>query len=372
MATFPTLLAAALLGAPALPAARDAMNVSFDSARWEIEAAESRVVDHLGRRSLFLKSGIATVKDSDFTDGIIEFDIAFAAERGFMGAVWRMRDTENYEEFYVRPHQSGNPDACQYQPVFNGQAAWQLYSGEGFTAAITFEHGQWIPVRIVVSGKSAEVYVKDLATPALVVGELKREVAPGRVGLSVGNFSPAYFSNFRFTATSRPPLKGKVKEAEAAPAGAVKSWKVSAPFEEKALDGRFQLTPADKTPLTWTTLASENGGMANLARLHGLRDGKNTVFARLTIRSEAEQVKRLRFGFSDSVKVYFNDRLIYGGTDVYRSRDYRFLGTIGLYDELYLPLKAGENEVWMAVTEDFGGWGVKAQFDDLDGISVGE
>jgi len=34
-----------------------------------------------------------------------------------------------FEHFYIRPHQSGNPDANQYTPVFNGVSAWQLYHG---------------------------------------------------------------------------------------------------------------------------------------------------------------------------------------------------------------------------------------------------
>jgi hypothetical protein len=70
------------------------------------------------------------------------------------------------------------------------------------------------------------------------------------------------------------------------------------------------------------------------------------------------------------VKVYFNDRLIYGGHDVYQSRDYRFLGTIGLYDELYLPLKQGQNELLLAVSENFGGWGIKALIENMEGIKL--
>jgi hypothetical protein len=99
-------------------------------------------------------------------------------------------------------------------------------------------------------------------------------------------------------------------------------------------------------------------------------EGKDTTFARLTLHSEREQVKRLKFGFSDSVRVYLNDRLLYAGSDVYRSRDYRFLGTVGLFDELYLPLQRGRNELWLAVTETLGGWGVKAAFPDGEGIRL--
>jgi hypothetical protein len=104
--------------------------------------------------------------------------------------------------------------------------------------------------------------------------------------------------------------------------------------------------------------------------LQGLREGKNTVFARLTIQAERDQIKKIRFGFSDSVKVYVNDQLLFGGNDLYRSRDYRFLGTIGLFDEVYLPLKKGDNELWLAVTESFGGWGIKGLIEDMSGISL--
>lgn len=349
-----------------------AQTVPFDSARWEIEAKESRVVDYLGRRSLYLKGGVAALKDSQFTDGVIEFDIAFTKERGFMGAVWRMQDFENYEEFYLRPHQSGNPDANQYQPVFNGMAAWQLYYGEGYSSPVQYDFNQWMHVRILVSGSNAEIYIKDMTTPALLVPELKREVKGGRVGLSVGNFAPAYYSNFSFQPMTNVQLKGRAKALYSAPAGTVMSWMISSAIEGKSLEGKYQLTPPDAQKLSWKKLDCESTGICNLARLQGIKEERDTVFARLIIQSEREQVKRIRFGFSDAVRVYFNDRLLYGGSDIYQSRDYRFLGTVGLFDELYLPLKQGDNELWMAVTENFGGWGIKAMFDNMDGIRIKE
>jgi hypothetical protein len=85
------------------------------------------------------------------------------------------------------------------------------------------------------------------------------------------------------------------------------------------------------------------------------------------LHSDRERTKRLDFGFSDRVRVYLDRRLLYAGDDRYRSRDYRFLGSIGYFDSLYLPLKAGPNELILAVTEEFGGWGVQARLDDLEG-----
>lgn len=372
MIKFSKCVAAALLSLLTLSIESHSQTLPVDSDRWEIQAKESKVVDYLGRQSRYIKGGFAVVKDSQFTDGVIEFDIAFAPDRGFMGAFWRMQDLENYEEFYFRPHQSGNPDANQYQPVFNGGAAWQLYHGEGYGAPVKYDFNQWMHVKIVVSGKNAEVYIKDMVTPALFVNEQKREIKSGKVGFSASNFASAYFSNFSFTPISNPPLKGKAKASEPTPVGTVMSWQVSSVIEGKTLEKKYRLTEADKQQLSWKKIDCESTGLANLARLHGVQDDKDTVFVRLIIQSDSEQVKKIRFGFSDAVKAYFNDRLIYGGSDLYQSRDYRFLGTMGLFDELYLPLKRGDNELWLAITENFGGWGVKAVFEDMSGIKIKE
>ena len=63
-----------------------------------------------------------------------------------------------------------------------------------------------------------------------------------------------------------------------------------------------------------------------------------------------------------------NGKLVYGGNNSFRTRDYRYLGTIGFFDSLYLDLKEGDNEILLAIKEGFGGWGMKARIDDLSGI----
>lgn len=363
LATLATL--AALLAQP----------VPFEPGLWRIDAAESRVEEHLGRRSLYLKGGIATVADTRFADGAIELDIAFTGERGFMGGVWRVQDAGNYEQFYLRPHQSGNQDATQYTPVFHGVSGWQLYHGERYTVPVVHRFNEWTRVRIVFAGSRAEVYVGGLEEPVLFLDELKRGVEPGGVGVSVSDFAPAHFSNFSYTAFERgdsPPLQGKPRAPEPVPDGAILSWQVSDAFPERRLDGKVSLTPEDLAARRWTRLDTERSGLANLARLQGIELTRNTAFARQLLRSDREQVKRLDFGFSDRVRVYLNGRLLFRGDDVYQSRDYRFLGSIGYFDALYLPLEKGDNELLLAVTEDGpqGGWGVQAKLEDLVGLTL--
>ena len=342
--------------------------VPFDSGRWEYDAEEHALVEHMGRPSLRLRGGIATIPDLSFTNGVIEFDLVTTAERGFMGGVWRVQDRDNLEWFFLRPHQSGNPDATQYTPVFNGVSGWQLYHGERYTVSVVYRFGEWFRVRILFVDQCAEIYVADLEQPALLVDGLKRKAQAGRVGLGVGGFQPGHFSNFSFTPTDSPPIKGRCGGAENAVDGVIPSWLVSDVFAESALDDSQSLDLGNRT---WTHLETEHSGLANLARVTGLGDAAKTVFARKVIHSDHKQTKRLDFGFSDRVRVYLNGQPLFRGNDAYQSRDYRFLGSIGYYDALYLSLREGRNELVLAVTEDLGfGWGIQAKLGDLEGLTL--
>ena len=58
--------------------------IPFDSERWQVQAEESRIVEYQGKTSLYLESGAAWITDDSFTNGTVEFDIAFSSARGFM------------------------------------------------------------------------------------------------------------------------------------------------------------------------------------------------------------------------------------------------------------------------------------------------
>src|SRR5689334_3592675 len=120
-----------------------AVSVPFTSDRWNMKGAQASVETYLGKECLLLKSGTVYLNDLQLQDGIIEADLSFPKERGFPGFIFRMQDLVNGENFYVRPHQSGNPDATQYTPVFNNNAGWQLYHGEGYSKAYSFRFDQW-------------------------------------------------------------------------------------------------------------------------------------------------------------------------------------------------------------------------------------
>ncbi len=344
--------------------------IPFNSDRWEITARITKQEKFMEKDSLFLQGGIAFIKDSNFKNGIIEYDVNFENRRGFNGAVWRLQDLENYEEFYMRAHQSGNPDANQYTPIFNGLAGWQLYHGDGYGAAVKYKFNKWMHVKIIVSGKRGEIYIDDMKKPVLVINEMKRELKAGKVGIKVNNFAPAHIADFSFKNIDKPELKSKPKTLLPIPAGTVRKWSISKSFNNKVLNNIVKLEKMVKKNTNWAIMDSENSGTVNLARVNKLTKDNNTVFAKVIVFAESAITKKISFGYSDFVKVYLNDRLLYSGNNFYRSRDYRYLGTIGYFDDLFLSLKKGNNELWFAISESFGGWGIKAKFEDLKGITL--
>ena len=339
------------------------VSVPFDDERWEIDGVETELVDYLGQAALRIKGGTALLSDLDIKNGLVEFDIAVAEERGFAGLVFRVQDDSNYEHFYIRPHQSGNPDANQYTPVYNGVSAWQLYHGPEYAAPTEYRFNEWMHVKIIYAGKNAHVYI-DSDEHVLHINNLRRDELSGAIGLNSANFSSVHFANFKYTilanAFDLPTHEGESITND----GTVAKWQVSDAFDGNMLSGVSQLSATHTEGRIWTSLGAEESGVTNLAQVQGLAQGKNTVFARVVLSAGEQATKKLSFGYSDAASVYLNGTLIYSGDNLYQSRDYRYLGTIGLFDNIVLPLKVGDNELWIAVTESFGGWGVQACIND--------
>lgn len=332
--------------------------VPFDSEQWTLENAKTSLEQYQGRSSIKLSGGAIYLPEVKFLNGTIEVDVNFPAQRNFFGLIFRGQDDTNHEHFYLRPHQSGNPDACQYTPVFNGVSGWQLYHGEGFGAPIDLQPDRWHHLKIVIQGNQATVFYDDMESPALKISEMKGNFPAGHIGLNSGQ--AVHFANFTYQPdeTSYP---GPVSQPTADPA-VVTNWQLSG-AQANAL---FQnLTVIDKSfgkKIKWRDCPTESSGLLNIARYVQAKKDQTTAIAKLRIRTEKDELKGLAFGYSDEVMVFVNGKLQYAGQNNYTSRDYRYLGTIGYFDAVFLDLKKGENEVWFVVKENFGGWGLQAKW----------
>jgi hypothetical protein len=203
-----------------------------------------------------------------------------------------------------------------------------------------------------------------------VTDQQKHEVASGGLGVFASGFAAAWFANFDYREL---PPGYTIADPGMAPAplpDRVTSWEISTVFDGATLADVSRLDAAHTDALQWQRLDAEDTGITNISRLRILAEGANTVFARLRIDSDRPQPLDLHFGYSDTAQVFLNGRKLYAGNRLYESQDYRYLGTIGLFDSLSLDLRSGSNEVLIAVGERFGGWGLMAAIDPPPGVSV--
>lgn len=105
----------------------------------------------------------------------------------------------------------------------------------------------------------------------------------------------------------------------------------------------------------WHPIKVESNGIANLSKAGPDGNDEHSFIARFALTSAGAKSVPMQFGFSDDVRIYVNGAPVYEGSDRQGSRDYRFLGHVGFWDTVYLPLKAGANEVAFVVTDPTNG-----------------
>lgn len=105
--------------------------------RWTTVAGTVNFVEHMEKASIELQpgdyrkgipSGMASLKDFQFGNGTIEYNVS--ADNG-MGAAFMFRaaSKENFEMFYLRPSPNCQeaPDCAQYAPQTHGTLLWDVF-----------------------------------------------------------------------------------------------------------------------------------------------------------------------------------------------------------------------------------------------------
>jgi hypothetical protein len=181
---------------------------------------EADLTTYRGRRAVHLvpaadhqtpaDSVSAILGDSDFTNGTIDAEVAGAPRaaapgdsRGFIGISFRVQqDERRYENLYLRPTNGRAEDqlrrnhSVQYtsEPDFPWPRLREESAGT-YESYVDLEPGAWTAMRIVVSGRRAELYVNGATQPCLIVNDLKLGDTHGRVALWAHSSTDAYFSH---------------------------------------------------------------------------------------------------------------------------------------------------------------------------------
>jgi hypothetical protein len=372
MARLLTALALVMVATAADAQTPQTLSFPPDTSHWDLQG-NAAPAEYQGRTCLKLSGGAAVVKDFTLRDGIVDVDVAAPpAPRGFLGFEFRVVDDGATAEcVYLRPHKSGLPDAMQYTPIFGTGFNWQLYNGPGFTAGVDIPRGPWFHVRLEVAGAQARLYVSDMDKPALVMDDLKTDVKQGELGLFV-LIGDTYFADMQVRPTPDAPWQ---HHPPAMPAGTLTHWSISPAYDALARDVERPLTAAERDTMRWQEVDAEPPGLVALYRYRPAphlrisyqndfskrlepQPGTRVLYARTTIDSDRDQVRKLYLGYSDEVSVFLNGRVLYRGRSAQYFRDPGFLGIVNPEnDAVWLPLKKGSNDLTLAVSELGGGWG---------------
>lgn len=307
--------------------------------------------------------GITWIDAPEIENGIVELDLKLGKGRGFTGLVFRATDELNGEKFYLRHHQQGKPDAWQYHPSYNGHQAYQIYQGEGFAGNANVSHDEWVRLSLAFSGNAAQVSVD--GEVIAIMTDLQREPEKGRIGFWT-LFGERSIRNVRVSEQINSESLHSPNAAITSDPNLIQKWRVTEPFAATHLK-TFGL-PAISSDQQ--TVEAVHRGIADLNTVAPIVGDKNTVLASFNVASETKNMAELELGFSDLASVYVNGALVYRGADRFRSRDYRFLGTVGFYDTIALNLNAGMNTISVAVTEEEGGWAVAGRLLADDTVKV--
>jgi hypothetical protein len=237
-----------------------------------------------------------------------------------------------------------------------------------------FPQEQWVHLRIVVKGLVASIYVDTATTPTLEVHDLALGSVGGTIGIW-GRGGGAYVSNLRYRADTM--TYALVHQRTFAPGAIAAGWSLSQAF--LASRQNPEVYPHVRA-LEWQPVDAEREGIVMIGRYRKdpnvegerpLPDGPaartpatEVVFARNTIVSDRDTVRKMWIGYSDDIVVYLNGRPLYAGRNSMAYRDPAALGFFYPYaDAVFLPLKKGRNELVFAVSEATAGWGFMARFD---------
>lgn len=362
----------------AKPAAE--INIPMEPSYWQYDTTNIEFIIHRDVKAVYVKSGAPLyLKNQQFSNGTIEYDVELTPNSGFPGIYFRMSDDKkNGDNFYIRYFGTTAKESrttLQYAAEIDGMSIWDLT--DEYQAGATLIIPGWNHVKLVVSGKQMMAYVNDMNRPAMIVPELEGGTTTGGIFFMGGQVTIANLV-----------IKPDAVENLSAASGYIstyndtrylRNWLVSPPNDfphgkeivPAFLPGRVKSNLPDSTT-TWTPITAENRGIVNLTRIFGsVKNGQRRLaWLKTTIESDRIQERTLNLGFSDDIWLFINGQLLYVDKNQFGSPGQKFpKGRCTIENAtIKLPLQQGKNEILIGLTNYFYGWGIIARLDDTDGI----
>ncbi|MBO9151727.1 hypothetical protein ACFOTA_05880 [Chitinophaga sp. GCM10012297] len=338
--------------------------------RWETKAGSVSFTGYKSRPAIRLltQNDAAVVKGLDFSSGTIEFDWAPEGPY-FAGFYFRRKDTLETECFYLRTHVEGIPNAMQavqYAPFLDGVNLWDLLPN--YQGPADVKKNEWNHFKLVISGQRMVVYVNDMQRPALHVPQLLGNTRSGAIAFD----GAGKIANL----VIRPDqVEGLSPEPESDPTyndpRYLRNWQISSvkdlPWGQEPFNYK-----APQLNENWKSINAERLGMINITRTYGKTKDRRMVWLKIKLKAAKAQIRRVDLAFNDEVWIYLNNLSLFTDKNIFATPlSKQPLGRMSLENTHFdLPLKEGENEILVAISNHFYGWGLIARLDDMEGIEV--
>jgi hypothetical protein len=337
--------------------------------RWAFQEGKVEFLDYKNRRSMKLsqQSGQVVLKDVVFKDGIIEFDVEPVSTEFANSIYFHRKDQKEQEIVYLRVQRLGNfmNEGIQYCPYFDGVNMWDMYPQ--YQAPVAAKAGEWNHMKLIISGKQMSVFVNN--KPALQIPKLEGRESEGSIAFE----GASYISNIEIRpgeTEGLSPFEGV--DLTKHEANYIRSWAVTTPIFLPIGTEPTAALDFPKSESFTGKLQAETAGLVSLTRQFGSSEKRRLVWLRSTISTKEAFKTDLQLGFSDEVWVYFNNQLTYVDKNLFAQNMKKYpAGRISTQNgRVSLNLKQGDNDLLIAVANDFYGWGLMARLESIEGVTA--
>lgn len=339
--------------------------------KWAFQPGKVEFVDYKGKKSMKIaqNSGQVVLKDLVFKDGTIEFDVEPILP-GFAQSIYFHRKDEKEQEIvYLRVGTIGTPltnNAIQYTPYFDGINMWDMYPQYQGPAPI--KGGEWNHLKLVISGHQMRVYMNHLPQPVLEIPKLEGNLKEGSIAFD----GAAYITNLQIKPNETEDLTPQEGvDLSNHEANYLRKWVLSSP-SDFPIGTEAYVAKQPSAEHFLDSIVAEREGFINLTRKFGGNNKRRVVWLKTKIIAKEAVKTRIQLGFSDEVWVFLNNQTVFVDKNIFQQAAMRKYpeGRMSKDNASFgINLKQGENELLIAVANDFYGWGIVARLESTEGIS---
>jgi hypothetical protein len=345
------------------------IRVPMKPTHWQFDEGSVEFVTYKNAPAMKIVAGNkkATIKDLTFSDGVIEFDVEPILPGFAQSVYFHRKDDKEQEIVYLRLNTIGNKlanEGIQYTPYFGGINMWDMYPQYQGPAPILKE--DWNHLKLVISGRQMKVYMNRQPRPVLWIPKLEGNLNEGSIAFE----GTSHIANVVVRPNETeglPPTEGV--DLTDHDANYLRVWVMSKPAD---LPNGSEATISAQPALDQFTdsIKAEREGFVNLTRKFGANEARKVIWLKTRITTKQAVKTKLQLGFSDEVWVFLNSQTVYVDKNLYAQNMRKNPNGRMSIDNasINLNLKEGDNDLMIAVANDFFGWGIAARLESTESV----